>query len=126
MSNDTIAQRKAHAIEKLTHDRDAAIARAEAEKIRADAAEVRSDDLAAIAAQLEAECRGWKELHILRGKAIDDLTAERDEARRELQHIRTLLDDGSGNEDDTALDMVKRLHERYCNLRMSIVNNVSA
>lgn len=62
--------------------------RAEAEKIRADAAEVRADDLAAIAAQLEAECRGWKELHILRGKTIDDLIAERDEARRELEKAK--------------------------------------
>lgn len=78
--------------------------RAEAAEAHANAAEVKADDLAAIAAQLEAE---------------------RDEAQRELQHIRTMLDDGAA-EDATALDMVKRLHEQYYSLRMSIVNNVSA
>lgn len=69
---------------------------------------------------LRAQRNEWMELYILRGKAIDDLIAERDEARRELQHIRAMLDDGGGNEDDTAIDMVKRLHEEHYALKREL------
>lgn len=110
---DTIAQRKARAIEKLTNDRDEAIKRAEAAEARA--------------AQLKAERdTAWTELRVIRktigaddNEATSDevsrlfgkLTTERDEAQSELQHIRTMLDDGTA-EGATALDMVKKLHQR--------------
>lgn len=38
------------------------------------------------------------------------LEAERDEAQREIQQIRTMLDDGETDESITAIEMVKRMH----------------
>lgn len=84
---------------------------------RAESAEARAAELEArivgldrglaksdeIIAQLEAQLAGA-------AQTIVTLTRERDAARLELQHIRTMLDDGTGDEDDTAFDMARRLH----------------
>lgn len=43
--------------------------------------------------------------------------AERDAAQRELQQIRTMLDDGTNGNASTALEMVKRLHSAYYELQ---------
>lgn len=48
------------------------------------------------------------------------VNAELTEAQMELQHIHTMLDDGSGNEGDTALDMVKRLHAEHYALKREL------
>lgn len=78
MSNDTIAQRKARAIEKLTNDRDAAIARAA--QLEADNYEIQ-DYINEIRVALHTE---KDELTIEAAKRI---VAERDEARYELNTL---------------------------------------
>lgn len=83
---------------------------------RAEAAELRAAELEVLAEQRLNEIirlkqeRAAAELNTSgSAQTIVTLKKERDEARLELQRIRTMLDDGTHGENDTALDVVKRL-----------------
>lgn len=87
--HDTIAQRKARAIERLTNDRNAAIKRAEAAEGRAAALESNNDEMQDYINEIRVALHTEKdELTIDAAKRI---VAERDEARKEIDRLRRFL-----------------------------------
>lgn len=87
---------------------------------RAEAAEARADMLQ------EALGPNARILNKRRDEIIAQLEAERDEARMELQRIRTMLDEGETDDSITAIEMVKRMHSQCYELARQIAAAVAA
>lgn len=86
--------------------------RAEAAEARASELEVHLVGSAATVTKLTRERDEQQQRADILDHACANALNERDEARQELQHIRTMLDDGTQEEGASALDMVRELHKR--------------